>query len=209
MRVVFSREDAARFFVGQLCSTHMYLTVLTGSYKLNIMKNKDNDSRYETITHPLAPFYRSDSEILILGSFPSVKTREMGFFYGHPQNRFWPVLAALFGEELPLSIEERTAFLERNRVACWDVIYQCDIIGSSDSSIRNVTPTDLAAIIAHAPIRGIFCNGGTSAKLFKKYQEPLLGRSAVRLLSSSPANAAYSLEQIVEDWKVILTSDTV
>lgn len=182
--------------------------MLSRIYYTKVMKN-NNDSRYETITHPLPPFYRTDSEILILGSFPSVKTREMGFYYGHPQNRFWPVLAELFGEALPLSIEERASFLERNKVACWDVIYQCDIIGSSDASIRNVMPTDLAAITAHAPIKGIFCNGGTSAKLFKRYQEPLLGKKAVRLLSTSPANAAYSLEKLVEDWQIILTPEAV
>lgn len=171
-------------------------------------QNKD-ESRYETIVHPLKPFYRENSEILILGSFPSVKTREMGYYYGHPQNRFWRVLATLFDKDVPQSIDERAGFLERNRIACWDVIYQCDIIGSSDASIRNVIPTDLQHIVEESSVRRIFCNGGTSAKLYKKYQEPILQVKARRLLSTSPANAAYSLEQLVEDWRVILEREVV
>ncbi len=156
------------------------------------------------IVHPLAPFYRSDSEILILGSFPSVKTREMGFFYGHPQNRFWKILPLIYGETAALTtIDERRAFLERHRIALWDVIYSCEIVGSSDASIRNVTPTDLRKILSDAPIRRIYVNGRTAEKMYRKYTEPVLGRTAVCLPSTSPANAAWSPERLAEAWKVL------
>ncbi|MGI6579241.1 MAG: DNA-deoxyinosine glycosylase [Saccharofermentanales bacterium] len=175
------------------------------------MKNKPNntdsrqsDNRYQTIVHPLPPFYRPDSRILILGSFPSVKTRETGFFYGHPQNRFWPIVANLFKDQIPLTIEQRKDFLQRHQIAAWDTIYQCDIIGSSDSSIRNVVPTELKPIIEQSSITRIFANGGTSDKYYKKYQEPLLGIKAVKLPSSSPANAGFSLEKLIDAWKIIL-----
>ncbi|NLJ70861.1 MAG: DNA-deoxyinosine glycosylase [Clostridiaceae bacterium] len=162
------------------------------------------NSRYQTIVHPLPPFYRSDSRVLILGSFPSIKTREMGFFYGHPQNRFWPILANLFEDEIPLTIEQRKDFLQRHQIAAWDTIYQCDIIGSSDSSIRNVIPTDLKPMIEQSSITRIFTNGGTSDKYFKQYHERLLGIKAIKLPSSSPANAKFSLEKLIEEWKIIL-----
>ena len=167
-------------------------------------KINPNDPRYETIVHPIPPVYYPDSEILILGSFPSVKTRDMGFAYGHPQNRFWKILAALYGEELPLTIPERRALLKRQRIAIWDVIEQCDIIGSADATIKNVVPTDLRKIVEESQVARIYCNGGTSAKLYRRYQEPLLVLEAKQLLSSSPANAAYSLEDLIENWRVIL-----
>ncbi len=155
------------------------------------------------IVHPLAPFYDEDSRILVLGSFPSVKTREMGFFYGHPQNRFWKVMAAVFEDHFPETVEERRAFLKRHHVAAYDVIYSCDIVGSSDASIKNVTPTDLRPVLETADIRQIFVNGKTAEKMYRKYTEPLLGRTAVCLPSTSPANAAWSLEKLTEAWKVI------
>lgn len=155
------------------------------------------------IVHPLPPFYDKDSRILILGSFPSVKTREMGFFYGHPQNRYWKVLSALFEDPFPETVEERRAFLLRHHIAAWDVIYECDIAGSSDASIKNVTPTDLAPILKAAPIRKIFVNGKTAEKMYKKYTEPVIGRPAVCLPSTSPANAAWSLKRLIEEWRVI------
>lgn len=160
---------------------------------------------YQHIVHPLKAFYRPDSRILILGSFPSVKTREMGFFYGHPQNRFWKVLAALFEEEKePLSIEERKNFLERNKVALYDVIYECDIRGSSDSSIKNAKPTNLKEIVDSAPIEKIFSNGQLSGKMFRKYQQPILERETTVLPSTSPANARYRLDDLIEAWQPIL-----
>ena len=148
------------------------------------------------IVHPIPPFYNSDSEILILGSFPSVKSRETGFFYGHPQNRFWKVLAALFDEDVPQTIAEKKTFLQRSRIALWDVIGSCEIEGSSDASIRNVVPNDLRIVLDHAPIRTICVNGKTAYRYYEKYMRPKTGREAVCLPSTSPANAAWSLEKL-------------
>lgn len=157
-----------------------------------------------TIIHPIKPTYNADSRILILGSFPSVKSREMMYFYGHPQNRFWKVAAALYKEDVPETVPERHDFLIRNRIACWDSIRQCTITGSSDSSIKDVIPNDLSPILESAPIEQIFCNGKKSWDMYHKYIEPLTGRKAVALPSTSPANAAWSLEKLIEAWAVIL-----
>ena len=156
------------------------------------------------IVHPLPPLYDKDSEILILGSFPSVKTREMGFFYGHPQNRFWKVLAAVYKEDIvPQTVEERRAFLLSRHIAAWDVIYSCEIAGSSDASIKNVTAADLVPILEAAPIRTIFVNGKTAEKMYIRYTEPATGRKAVCLPSTSPANAAWSLDRLIQAWSII------
>ena len=141
--------------------------------------------------------------MLILGSFPSVKSREEGFFYGHPQNRFWKVTSQVFGEELPVTIDEKKAFLIRNHIAVWDVIGSCEIEGSSDSSIRNVTVNDLSVILDTADIRAIFLNGKKAEQYYKKYIFPALKRDAVCLPSTSPANAAWSLDKLTDAWKVI------
>ena len=159
---------------------------------------------YENIRHEFAPVFDGNSRILILGTFPSVKSREQQFYYGHPQNRFWKVLAALAGETQPGTIEEKKAFLLRNRIAVWDVIASCDITGSSDSSIKNVVPADLEQVLAHSSIRQIFANGGTAKKLYEKYQKPLTGREILGLPSTSPANAAFGLERLLGEWKVII-----
>lgn len=158
----------------------------------------------ETISHPIPPVYDSNSKILILGSFPSVKSREGRFFYHHPQNRFWKVLAALTDSPVPQSIEEKTALLLQNHIALWDTIQSCEITGSSDSSIRNVIPNDLRPILEVADIRQIYCNGGTSHRLYQRYLYPELGRAAVKLPSTSPANAAWSLERLIGEWQQIL-----
>lgn len=162
---------------------------------------KDN---YNTIVHPLEPCFTKESKILILGSFPSVKTREYGFFYGHPQNRFWRVMEILFNEELSNDIDERKDFLSRQKIALYDSIYQCDIIGSSDASIKNAQPSDLKEIIVGADIKEVFLNGATSYKYYKKYHEKDLGLEGVKLPSTSPANARYSLDDLVNEWRVIL-----
>ena len=154
--------------------------------------------------HPIEPTYDSHSRILILGSFPSVKSREMMYFYGHPQNRFWRVVAALYKEEVPMTVEERHAFLIRNRIAAWDSIHQCTIVGSSDSSIKDVIPNDLSPILNAAPIETIYCNGKTSWNMYHKYIEPATKREAVCLPSTSPANAAWSLDKLIEAWSGIL-----
>ncbi len=155
------------------------------------------------IVHPIPPLYDENSKILILGSFPSVKSREQGFFYGHPQNRFWKVTSAVFCEDTPRTIEEKKTFLLRNRIALWDVIGSCDIEGSSDSSIRNVSANDLSVILEHADIRQIYVNGQTAYKYYRKYSEKVTGRSAICLPSTSPANAAWSLERLTEAWNCI------
>ena len=159
--------------------------------------------KHQTITHPLKPLFQADSKILILGSFPSVKTREYGFFYGHPQNRFWPLLERIFNVKLSIDIEERRAFLLKHNIAVYDVIYQCDIIGSSDANIQNVIPSDLSRIFNEADIKKVFCNGGTSYRFYKKYQEKKTGFKAIQLPSTSPANARYSIDDLYSQWKII------
>ncbi len=153
--------------------------------------------------HPIPPLYDSESRILILGSFPSVKSREGQFFYHHPQNRFWKVLAAVFREPVPGTIAEKSAFLHGHHIALWDVIGSCEIIGSSDSSIRQVEPNDLSPIFAAAPIQAVYCNGNASWQAYKKYTQPATGVEAVLLPSTSPANAAWSLEKLTKAWAVV------
>ncbi len=158
----------------------------------------------EHIVHPFPPLYDRESRILILGSLPSVKSREQMFFYGHPQNRFWPLMAALYDEPVPGGIGEKTAFVLRHHIALWDAIYSCDITGSSDSSIRNVTPTDLRPILAESRIERVFCNGRTSWNCYHRHQEKELGMEAALLPSTSPANAAWTMDKLKSAWKVIL-----
>ena len=158
----------------------------------------------QRIEHPISPTFDENSTILILGSFPSVKTREYGYFYGHPQNRFWRVMAALYGEDIPEGREQRRAFLLRNGVAAWDVIASCTIVGSSDSSIRDVTVNDLRPILSGSRVDRIFVNGKTAEKMYRRYTEPLLGITAVCLPSTSPANAAYSLERLIGEWRALI-----
>lgn len=157
----------------------------------------------ESVVHPIPPLYDEGSKILILGSFPSVKSREGRFFYHHPQNRFWKVLAMVLEQPVPETIEEKTEFLHRNHIAVWDTIASCTIEGSSDSSIKNVVPNDLTEILSHAPICQIFCNGSTSYQYYRKYQEKLTGRTALKLPSTSPANAAWSLDRLKNEWNQI------
>lgn len=164
----------------------------------------NKESKYQTIVHPLQPLYRADSKILILGSFPSVKTREYGFFYGHPQNRFWPLMADLFQEEIDKTIASRRDFLLRHQLAVYDSIFQCDIIGSSDASIKNVVPSNLSLIFDQADIREVFCNGATSYKYYQMYHAKKSGKKGQQLPSTSPANARYRLDDLLEAWKVIL-----
>ena len=154
--------------------------------------------------HEFPPVYDENSEILILGSFPSVKSREMQFFYGHPQNRFWTVLAQVLNETVPPTIPEKKEMLLRHHIALWDVIASCDIAGSSDSSIRNVVPNNLAYIIGRSRITRIYANGAKSKQLYDKYLAKELGIEAVQLPSTSPANAAYSVERLLEYWQKII-----
>ena len=154
------------------------------------------------VVHPIEPVYAKDSKILILGSFPSVKSREEGFFYGHKQNRFWKVISAVFNEEEPKSIEEKKALLLRNHIALWDVIKSCDIVESSDSSISNVVPNDLSVILDTADIGAIYVNGKTALKYYEKYTQALVRRPAICLPSTSPANAAWNMDRLLEAWSV-------
>lgn len=158
----------------------------------------------ETISHPIASVYDENSRILILGSFPSVKSREEMFFYGHPQNRFWRVIAAVFGVQTPKTVEEKREMLLSHGVALWDVLASCEIKGSADSSIKNAVPNDLLPILSAAKIEKIFVNGKTAEKYYNKYLKKTLGREAVCLPSTSPANAAWSAERLTEAWRAIL-----
>ena len=153
--------------------------------------------------HPFPPLYDSASRILILGSFPSIKSREGQFFYHHPQNRFWKVLAAVLEVPVPQTIEEKSAMLHRHHIALWDVIASCEIVGSSDSSIRDVIPNDLSPIFEAADIQAVFCNGGTSYNYYKKYTEASIGFPAHKLPSTSPANAVWTLEKLTRAWSEI------
>lgn len=158
------------------------------------------------INHPIPPVYNENSKVLILGSFPSVKSRDAKFFYGHPQNRFWRVLAALFGEELPVSIDEKRELLLSHNIAVWDVISSCDIEGSADSTIKNAVANDLSVILDTADIKAIFVNGKTAEKYYNKYLKEKTGRVAICLPSTSPANAAYSLEKLIRNWQAVALS---
>jgi hypoxanthine-DNA glycosylase len=153
--------------------------------------------------HPIPPLYHEDSRILVLGSFPSVKSREGQFFYHHPQNRFWKVISTIYQEPLPLTIEEKQAMLYRCRIAVWDVIQSCEITGSSDSSIRNVIANDLSPILETADIKKIVVNGNTAYQHYMKYIYPTNGITPIRLPSTSPANAASNLDKLVEAWSCI------
>ena len=154
--------------------------------------------------HTFPPIWTPESKILILGSFPSVKSREQGFFYGHPQNRFWKLMAHLLKEEIPTTIEEKRSMILKHNIALWDVIESCEITGSSDSSIRNVKVNDLGMIVKGSQVRHVFANGGKSYELYAKHGKKLTGIPAVKLPSTSPANAAFSLERLAEEWGCIL-----
>lgn len=156
------------------------------------------------LTHTISPIYDEHSAVLILGSFPSVRSREVGFFYGHPQNRFWRVLASVFETPVPEAVKDKTDFLLHHHIALWDVAASCDIQGSSDSTLTHVVPNDLTPILATAPIRRIFVNGATAARYYERLIRPQIGREATLLPSTSPANATWSLDRLVEAWRIIL-----
>lgn len=156
----------------------------------------------QRLTHGFGPFYRADSHLLILGSFPSVKSRESSFYYGHPQNRFWRILAAVCGSDVPVSREEKEAFLTAQRIALYDVIESCTIIGSADSTISDVVVSDLRPLLENSRINDhIFINGSKAYELYSRYSYPLLGIRAEKLPSSSPANAAWTLPRLTEEWR--------
>lgn len=159
---------------------------------------------YAALSHPFPPVYDENSRILILGSFPSVASREVGFYYGHPRNRFWKVLGGLFGEPVPPDTEGRRAFLLLHGIALWDAVASCKVRGSADSSIRGAEPNDIGRLLSEAPIERVFCNGKTSHACYEKYVYPITGVHAVCLPSTSPANAQKSLDALIEAWKIVL-----
>lgn len=151
--------------------------------------------------HTFDPVYNKQSQILILGTFPSVKSREGNFYYHHPRNRFWQVIASIVGVDPPETIEEKKNILLQNNIAIWDVIYSCDIKGSDDSTIQNVVPNDIAWLLNNANIQSIYANGGKAYELYYRFCYENTKREIVKLPSTSPANATYSLEKLVECWK--------
>ena len=160
--------------------------------------------QYTNISHTFEPIYNQNSKILILGSFPSVKSRENNFYYGHPQNRFWKVVAKMIHQKEPLTIEEKKNFLLENHIAIWDVIASCSIQGSSDSSIKDVVVNDFTDILKNSSIHTIYVNGNKAYELYHKYAEEKTGMPAVKLPSTSPANAAWSVDRLCESWSRLI-----
>lgn len=158
----------------------------------------------QILTHPFPPVWDTQSQLLILGTFPSVQSRAQAFYYAHPQNRFWHVLSALYQAPLPQTIEEKKRFLHDRRIALWDVLQRCAIRGSEDASIRQPIVNDLAPLLTQAPIQAIFTNGKKAFSLYERYCLPLTQRPAVALPSTSPANAAYSLPMLIDQWHILL-----
>lgn len=157
----------------------------------------------EIFTHAFEPIFDKNSEILVLGSFPSVKSRENNFYYAHPQNRFWRVVASVYSCPVPKTVEEKKNMLLSNKIAMWDVIKSCEITGSADSTIKSVIPNDLSEILSVADIKKIYANGKTAQSLYNKYIKKNTGVDIISLPSTSPANAAYSLEKLIKEWKII------
>ncbi len=155
--------------------------------------------------HGFGPFYDEDSEILVLGSFPSAKSREASFYYAHPQNRFWRVTASCFDDDAPETIDEKRRFLSRHRIALWDVVDSCEISGSSDASIRDVVPTDVEWLCREAPIRRVILNGRCAERYFHKFH-PDFSLQTASVPSTSPANAAWSAERLVAAWREAIFS---
>lgn len=159
--------------------------------------------RYEHIEHGIPPVFNAESRVLILGTMPSPKSRENGFYYMHPQNRFWRVISAVLGEPLPKTNEERASLLLKNKIALWDTLAQCDIIGASDSSVKNAIPNDLSTITDAADIKAIFTTGKTAYKYYCRFQQESTGIEAICLPSTSPANARFGLDALIDEYKII------
>lgn len=155
------------------------------------------------VYHNIPPVFDKNSNILILGSFPSIKSREGEFFYNHPQNRFWKVISSVFDSDIPVNVEEKKRFLLDNNIALWDVIESCELTGSDDSSIKNAKANDISVILDSCDIRNIYVNGGKAFELYKKLCFPHTGRDAIKLPSTSPANASYSVNKLIACWKII------
>lgn len=157
----------------------------------------------DTVFHEFPPVFDENSEILILGSIPSPKSRKNGFYYMHPQNRFWKVVSTVMGEELPLEIPDKKAFLIRNHIALWDVLGSCEICGADDSSIRNPVPNDFSVIFNKASIKAVFTTGNKAAALYEKLCAERYAVQHIALPSTSPANCRMSFETLCESYKVM------
>lgn len=155
-------------------------------------------------SHEFPPVFDENSEILILGSFPSVKSRQESFFYANPQNRFWKLMAQLLNKSTPKDTKDKIVMLKKHKIALWDVIESCDIVGSSDSSISNVVPVDISQILSRANIIKVYANGGKAFELYNKYLYPKTKLDITKLPSTSPANAGYSFDKLLSEWKKIL-----
>ena len=161
----------------------------------------------EFLTHPFPPVFDENSRILILGSFPSAASRQAGFYYGHPQNRFWRVIAAVTGEDTPAGIPQKRELLLKHGIALWDSVQSCEIAGSSDASIRGANANDIPALLSGTHIARVFCNGRTSWNCYNRFILPQTGIKAEALPSTSAANASWSLERLIAAWQVILQEE--
>ena len=161
----------------------------------------EKEKKWERVTQEFAPVCDENSRVLILGTAPSRKSREVGFYYGHPQNRFWKVMAAVLDWPVPKNVDEKRRMLIENHIAIWDVIESCSIIGSGDASIKDVKVNDFSGILANSKVKRIFVNGAKAYQLYHKYGYPVTGIKAVKLPSTSPANAAFSIERLIREWK--------
>lgn len=164
----------------------------------------DKNSKSERVVHEFGPLFDKDCRILVLGTIPSPKSREQGFYYGHPRNRFWKVTARVFGETEPLTVEERKAFALRNHMALWDVLASCTIQGAADASIREPVSNDMNQVLQHAGIRAIFTTGSKAAALYRTYCEPVCGRPCIALPSTSPANFRMRDDELAEHYQILL-----
>ena len=170
---------------------------------LKKVQSKTAKNTRTRVTHEFPALFDDNSEVLLLGSIPSPKSREQGFYYGHPQNRFWKVLASVLNEPLPATIDEKKAMLLKHYIALWDVLDSCTIIGASDTSIEDVVPNDIASLLAQTKIKRIFCTGATAHKLYEKYCKAATGIKAVKLPSTSPANCAVKMERLIDAYKEV------
>ena len=169
-------------------------------------QSKTSKNTRTFVTHEFPALFDKDCKVLMLGSIPSPKSREQGFYYGHPQNRFWKVLSQVLDDPLPATIEEKRTMLLKHHIALWDVLDSCTIIGASDTSIEDVVPNDIASLIAKTKIKHIYCTGATAHKLYEKYCESATGIKAIKLSSTSPANCAVKMEKLIEEYKKILST---
>lgn len=155
------------------------------------------------VIHNLKPIYNKESKILILGSIPSIKSREIGFYYSHPQNRFWKVVAAVYNEIVPITKDEKINFLLKNKIALWDTIQSCDITLSNDSSIKNIKVNDISKLIKNSKISKIFTTGKKAYDIYQKKIFPQTNIEAILLPSTSGANAKFTLNMLIDEYQII------